>query len=303
MIRISLSIYTQMQRSQSKQKITMMRVARAATLTALSSHSNAFQIMSPTSRMTSLSPLFSDLKLERVSQFTGLYSHRHSHPTTTRMYFSRNNRDDDDESILSKTKNKLKSIVPSFLKPKSSLTVKEKAKDEVSSSIDKMLKDAPLGLRMMGKIISPIISSVAGNLAQTMEEQSRQMSDVLDDAKRYIVLDENAIKELGEPIEVGSPFSQSSRSMSVNGRTQSSINASFEVRGCRSGGVATVDSSDGKISSLFLNINGRTLSIDVTGSPKTTVSGGSSKRSSGLGKNRITDDDNIIDAEFVEKKI
>ena len=149
--------------------------------------------------------------------------------TSTRLFFSRNssNKSDKDKSIFDKTADKVKKFVPSFLKPKSSLTKKERAKDEVSSSIDKMLKDAPLGVRMMGKMISPIISSVAGNMAEAMEEQSRQMSDLLSDARMYIVSDSVVIQDLGEPIEVGSPFSQSSSSMNVNGKTTSRINASL----------------------------------------------------------------------------
>lgn len=206
-----------------------------------------------------------------------------------------------------KTTDKVKNLVPSFLKPKSSnLTQKEKAKNELSSSIDTMLKDAPLGVRMMGKMISPILSSVAGNLAKAMEEQSKQMSDLLSDARMYIVSDSVVSQELGEPIEVGSIFSQSSSSMNVNGRTSSRINASFEVRGSRGSVIASMDASDGKISNLLLNMNGRSVSINVTGMPKQTVSGSSPKgRSSGSGglkKNRVIDAE-IIDAEFVEKKV
>ena len=60
------------------------------------------------------------------------------------------------------------------------------------------------------------------------------------------------------------------------------------------------------MSSLF-KIKLRTLNINLTksASPKTTVSSSSSssKRTSGIGKNRVFNDDEIIDAEFVEKKV
>lgn len=280
----------------------------AAALTTLSgpyspSHAYAFQICHPNSAWKHIN-VKQEVSPQEQTQMRTLHRFQN---TSTRLFFSRNssNKSDKDKSIFDKTADKVKKFVPSFLKPKSSLTKKERAKDEVSSSIDKMLKDAPLGVRMMGKMISPIISSVAGNMAEAMEEQSRQMSDLLSDARMYIVSDSVVIQDLGEPIEVGSPFSQSSSSMNVNGKTTSRINASFEVRGSQGSGIATMDASDGKISQLLLNINGKRVHINVTGMPKQTVSGSSSKktsRSGGLGKNRIIDAE-IIDAEFVEKKV
>jgi len=293
---------------------TMLTYITAAALTTMSSSTvNAFQVSTsflPTTRGASCLPLPSMFVVD--SNYSGQnpswtrtqgFGYQHS---GSRLFFSRDNsrnsNDDEDKSFLGKVKN----LVPSFLKPKKDtgrLTQREKAKDQVSSSIDTMLKDAPLGVRMMGKMIKPIISSAVGSLAEAVEEQSRQMSDLLDDARMYIVSDQVAISELGEPIEVGSPFSQSSSTMSVNGKTKSSINASFEVRGTRGSGIATIDATDGKISSLSLNVNGRRFNIDVTGGPKSTTVGGSAKRGSGLGKNRVFNDDDIIDAEFVEKKV
>lgn len=192
-----------------------------------------------------------------------------------------------------------------------SITMKEQTKQDVSSSIDTIFKDAPLGVRMMGKMIKPIISSIAGNLAETMAEQSRQMKDILDDARGLIVQDNQAIQLLGEPIEIGSPFSQSSSTMSVNGQTRSNIQASFEVRGGRASGIVTIVACDGQINSLDMNIAGRNIVIDTTrraGSSSTFADDTmweSAKSSSpdGLGKNRQQGKpQDIIDVEFVDKK-
>ncbi len=247
------------------------------------------------------------------SSRSSTYSYGYSSTTTRTFFSSRNDHNNhNDENKKNSIKDKIKKFIPSFLKPKSMLTKREQTKQEtkqnISSSIDTVLKDAPLGIRMMGKMISPILSSVAGNLAEAMEEQSRQMEDMLNDARMYIVSDRDAVNALGEPVEVGSPFSQSSSSMNVNGRTSSRINASFEVRGSRSGGVATMDATDGKLSRLILNVNGRNINIGLTTSASvsgTTSSGSrsSSKSSSGIGKNRGFSEDDIIDAEFVEKKV
>ncbi len=209
-----------------------------------------------------------------------------------------------DKSFFGKVGDTVRSMLP-FGSKKGELTKKEQAKQDVSSSIDTVLKDAPLGVRMMGKLIKPLVSSVAGNIAQAMEEQSRQMSDLLGDARGLIVQDSRALDNLGEPIEMGSPFSQSSSTMSVNGKTRSSIQASFEVRGSRGSGVATMTATDGQIDQLSLNVNGRNLSIDTSPSSSSWSSasvaseGGSSR---GIGQNSRKNDD-IIDAEFVDKKV
>ncbi len=210
-----------------------------------------------------------------------------------------------DKSFFEKVGDSVRSILPFGGGKKGELTKKEQAKQDVSSSIDTVLKDAPLGVRMMGKLIKPLVSSMAGNIAQAMEEQSRQMSDLLGDARGLIVQDNRALDNLGEPIEMGSPFSQSSSTMSVNGKTRSSIQASFEVRGSRGSGVATMSATDGQIDQLSLNVNGRNLSISTspTSSSWSSASVASEGKSSrGIGKNSRMNDD-IIDAEFVDKTV
>ena len=239
--------------------------------------------------------------------------------SSPRLFFSQSNNDNEDsKSILKKVGQKLQKFVPSFLKKDGGKitvqTKREKAQKEISSSIDTMLKDAPLGLKLVGKMISPIISSVAGSVAQAMAEQQDQIQTTLNDAKNYILSDSDAIQALGgEPIYVNPPFSQSSSSMSVNGKTSSRINLSFEVGGSTGSGIASMDCTNGKIDQLVLNVNGRRLNINVRGSPTptNTISGGrstatvssSANRGSGLGKNRVLKNDEIIDVEFVDKKV
>lgn len=226
------------------------------------------------------------------------YRYHTKRQTQTRLFGT-------DKSFFEKVGDTVKSVLPFGGGKKGELTKKEQAKQDVSSSIDTVLKDAPLGVRMMGKLIKPLVSSMAGNIAQAMEDQSRQMSDLLGDARGLIVQDSRALDNLGEPIEMGSPFSQSSSTMSVNGKTRSSIQASFEVRGSRGSGVATMSATDGQIDQLSLNINGRNFSISTSPSSSSwssasVASEGMSSR--GIGKNSRKNDD-IIDAEFVDKTV
>lgn len=171
-----------------------------------------------------------------------------------------------------------------------------------------MLKDAPLGIRMMGKLMTPVVGNLVSGMAAAMEEQQQQMSDIIVDAKSYIVQDPEAAELLGEPVEIGNPFSQSSSTMTINDKTQSSLQASMEVRGNRGAGVATISAIDGRIDNLFLNINGRNIAVDITKRAAFNqgdyeyASKQSGKHSGGQGRNRNKNMDNVIDAEFVDKK-
>ena len=224
-----------------------------------------------------------------------------SKSSTSRLYSSWKDPSENDDSIVKKAGKKLKSFLPKFLggKEDEAQLAKKQAKSEISSGINTMLKDAPLGLRMIGKMAAPIIGSVVGQMASAMKEQSRQVGDALEDAKSFIVRDETACRLLGEPISVDPPFSQSSSSMSVNGQSSMTIQAQFQVQGSMVAGVATMEARDGEIVGLTLNVNGRNISIDVSGKgTKVSVVGSTS----GVGKNRKkSKDDDIIDVEFCDK--
>jgi hypothetical protein len=101
--------------------------------------------------------------------------------------------------------------------------------------------------------------------------QSLQSSDMLKEARLRIVEDEVIRTKLGEPLEVSPPFSQSSSMSSVsittnNGRqnenkASTKVRARFQVGGPYGTGVATMDSVDGMIRSLVVDVNGVTVRI------------------------------------------
>ena len=217
--------------------------------------------------------------------------------------------------MLEKAADKVKSAVPDgvkkFLPSKWFRTDEEKRaaierkrrQDEISGALDQTLKDAPLGVRLMGKAAGKIFSKVASGLAETMEEQSRQMEDLLQDARSYIVADGMASSVLGEPITVGMPFSQSSSTSVINGAKSVNIQASFEAAGSRSAGVATMVANGNGIQRLRLDVAGRSFEVDTRGGrPPSNVGGGGyvSGQSSPNKKGDIIDAE-IIDAEYREK--
>eukprot|EP00591_Stephanopyxis_turris_P010057 CAMPEP_0195508796 /NCGR_PEP_ID=MMETSP0794_2-20130614/1912_1 /TAXON_ID=515487 /ORGANISM="Stephanopyxis turris, Strain CCMP 815" /LENGTH=272 /DNA_ID=CAMNT_0040635855 /DNA_START=426 /DNA_END=1244 /DNA_ORIENTATION=- len=244
--------------------------------------------------------------------------------TNSRLYgsfYNNNNRrnDNDDGGFLSNAFNKVKEVGSKVLStewidPKKAEIERLKAEierlkkernGEISGGINNMLNDAPLSVPMIGQLISPLFSG----LAESLGEQARQVEELLDDARMLIAADANACQVLGEPISIGAPMSQSSSSVSVNGRQKTSVQVSFNVGGSFQGGVATMTASgEGNkavIDWLSLNVAGRYYDIDVSG--RTTQWGGassysSSGKSENLGRNSNIDKNNVIDAEFVEKK-
>ena len=218
----------------------------------------------------------------------------------TRLYSSFRGGNDEKEGFLSKIANKAKSVLP-FLKSEKEAKAaieRKQVKNEVKGGIDTMLKDAPLGVRMMGKMIAPIIGSVASNLAEAAAEQGRQMEELLNEAQTLIMLDDQAVQLLGEPIQVGSPFSQSSSTTTINGNTTKNIQASFQVGGSYGSGIATMVANEAGISNLTLQAGGRSFGINTNTIGRSVNSG----RSENLGRNTNFGKDDIIDAEFVEKK-
>ena len=175
--------------------------------------------------------------------------------------------------------------------------VRKEMKQELSSNISAVLKDAPLAIRMLGSLVAPIVSS----FASVIQEQQAQTQDLLDDARDYILSDPVATAALGEPIMIQQPFSQSSSSVSINGRSSSQVQASFHVEGTRQLGVATMVASDGVIQRLTLNVGGRVMDISLFKSASVSQDViGNSRSSSRIGKNPIKKSD-VIDVEFVDK--
>lgn len=216
--------------------------------------------------------------------------------------------DNNDNNKRNKGKGLLNKIVEtskSFL-PKSWLSKNDEQKEsqiigrrnddgrDIEKGISALLKNTPFPVRMLGKMIAPIVSS----MAEQLSEQSRVLDDVLVEAQNMILLDSKATTALGgRSIEFGSPFSQSSSTVSINGKSTTNIKASFPVQGPVSSGIVSVSASGSKIDSLTLEVAGRYYYIDLV--QKNKFSQSSSTR---IGKNSKVREDDIIDAEFVEKK-
>lgn len=260
----------------------------AAAVGSLAGSSHAFMVVSPLTTASSsarshvVSP-HSHASHNSVIQHSNLQ---------TRLFFSK--KEDDDWSnlkrsagnLVKKGAEKIKSILPfgKTEEEKQAAMIKREQKEALNS----MMKDLPFPIRMAGKMIAPLLSNVAQELAQ----QSKAAQGVLEEARVRLVNDDALISELGEPLQVGQPFSQSSSSMSINGKSTTKVQASFQVAGPYGSGVATMDSSNNEITSLIVNVNGRSMSIR-------SRSGNAFRRSSA--GNRAKDDD-VIEAEIIEKK-
>jgi len=217
----------------------------------------------------------------------------HQRPTTSRLFFSQQQDNDNDwqtfkragGNLLKKGVGKIKSLIP-FGEETRAEMIKKERKEEITSGLNTMLKDMPLPIRMMGRMVSPLLARAAEEIA----EQTAQARDMLDEARIRLADDSGLAEELGGPLRVGEPFSQSSSTMVVNGRSTARVQASFQVVGPRGSGIATMESMNGEITSLNVNANGRNMSI---GSRR----GGNDFRMASSSK-----DDNIIEAEIIEKK-
>jgi hypothetical protein len=76
----------------------------------------------------------------------------------------------------------------------------------------------------------------------------------------------------------------------INGQRSARLQAQFQVVGTRQSGVATLETNNGEIRSLTVNVNGRTISVDSCGS-KNIYGNFSGKKG-----------DDYIEAEIIEKK-
>jgi len=222
-----------------------------------------------------------------------LYPHTSLVPNyQSRLYFSRKEEDNDWKTfkkaggnLIKRGAEKIKSLNPfgKSEEEKRAAIIQKERKDEIKGGINAMLKDMPLPVRMMGRMVSPLLAKAADQMA----EQSRQAQEMLVDARDRITNDPILAEQLGKPIQVGQPFAQSSSSTVINGQSSARVNAQFQVAGPYGNGIATMESRNNQISSLTVNVNGRNISV---GSARGVKSSGSSKNG------------NIIEAEIIEKK-
>lgn len=224
---------------------------------------------------------------------------------SSRCYFAsplRNNndnrQDEKPKGIFGKLGKALTSVFGSSEERKekaAALERKREVKNQVNDGVDEMLRGAPLGVRMLGKmLVKPLMGSLASNLAEGMAAQAKTMEQILEDAQRLIMNDAAVVDALGTPIQIGTPFSQSSSMVTVNGQTQSRIELAMNVAGTKRNGVARVMANgESGVSQLIVEAGGRVFNVNVSSS---SSSSGAAKKMSSFSS------DDIIDAEIIVDK-
>jgi hypothetical protein len=201
------------------------------------------------------------------------------------------------KSAGSKVKDVAKSVLPSSwfqsAKEKEAAMENKRIEKQVRGSLKEIFKDAPLPIRMLGGIVGPIMSSVMSKLSKTIADQQEVVEALLDEARSYITGNEEVENVLGQPVTVGSAFSQSSSSTSINGQTSSHVELGFPVSGPRGSVMGRLIAINGKIQQLEIQAAGQVIQVALR-RPSQFFSGGT-KRSSDSGK--------IIEAEIIEKEI
>lgn len=217
---------------------------------------------------------------------------------TTRHFSSRNNNDNDDKGgggWLDTITNTAKSILPSTWfqseKEKQKAIERQRVRDEVNGGLQQMLKDAPLPIRMMGSMVGPLMSSAMSSMAESMAEQQKTVEEYMAQARMALQADEAVTRVLGEPVQVGAPFSQSSSTQSINGQTTTRVEIGFPVNGPRESGMAQLSATQDGLQRLTVQAAGRQISVNLN-APR----GGPRKFSS-----RSDNKDDVIEAEIIDK--
>ena len=227
-------------------------------------------------------------------------SYVHGSLPTTRHYSSRRNDEEGGGGVLSTIKNAAKSVAKTILpsswfqtdKEKQQAIERKRYRDEVNGGIKELLKDAPLPIRMMGSMVGPLFSSAMSTMAESLAEQQKTVEDYMSQARLCLQTDEAVVRLLGDPIQVGSPFSQSSSTSSINGQTTTRVEIGFPVSGSRGSGVAQLSATEAGLQRLVLQAEGRQINVSLSSKPFQKF-----PRS----KNDKNDDDGIIEAEIIEK--
>ena len=232
-------------------------------------------------------------------------NHRLFSPTctsspTTRHFSSRNNNNNNNDDkggggLLDTITNAAKSILPSTWfqseKEKQKAIERQRVRDEVNGGLQQMLKDAPLPIRMMGRMVGPLMSSAMSSMAESMAEQQQTVEEYMAQARMALQADEAVTRVLGEPLQVGAPFSQSSSTQSINGQTTTRVEIGFPVNGPRGSGMAQLSATQDGMQRLIVQAAGRQISVNLN-APR----GGPRKFSS-----RNDNNDDVIEAEIIDK--
>ncbi|KAL7555735.1 hypothetical protein ACA910_005150 [Epithemia clementina (nom. ined.)] len=251
-------------------------------------------------------------------------NHRRSYSTTpTRLFWnSRNNNNNNNDNnsggggILSTLKRAAQSILPSRWFPKSEEEQRREAmvkqerefQKEVSGGLTELLRGAPLPIRMLGSLMTPLFSSALSSLAQAAQEQQATVNQVLDQATICLVQDATVRQVLGDPVQVASssPLSQRSATSTINGQTTQQIQVTVPISGSLDTGIATITATERGLQSIRVQAqrSGRILQVPTTTTTtsRTTVTGGGGGGPSWNKKKYNGEDDNIIEAEIIEKK-
>ena len=242
-------------------------------------------------RNTILLPRTSFLNQDRNSG-TRLYF-----SSSTRLYFSSSRKDDGDEGLFSIVGNAVKSALPTKWfgsdEEKQKLQRRQEMKDQVTGGLDQVFKDAPLPIKMMGKVVGPLMGNLMSTLAETVADQQRTTEALLEEAQGYLIADPVVVDTLGEGIRLGTPFSQSSSTTSINGKTQSRVELALPVSGNRASGVAKLLATQDGISQILVEAGGRAINVSLTFSQQGP---GFSSFSS------PSNYDNVIEAQIIDKK-
>ena len=189
-------------------------------------------------------------------------------------------------------------------KEKLEIERKKEVKSKIQGELNDLLKGAPLPIRTFVKYaVAPMLGKLASKVAEGVEAQRKTMEKIVDDTRSYLLNDDEITNLLGVPIQLGTPFAQSSSSASINGRRQTRIEFSLEVSGPKNNGVVRVLATGEGIGQLLVESTGKIYNIDIS-----SKGGGRKKKKKKVGRgssspksNWNNDKGQIIDAEIVDK--
>jgi hypothetical protein len=257
--------------------------------------------------------------------------------TTTRSYSSsnlrnrsNNNDDDNNNDNENRKRNELfgfrraaksaaRKVLPTkwfgSKEEKEALERKQLVKDRVKGELDQMLKGAPLFIQMFGKYIAaPMMGKIASKLAEVGRQQQETMEAILDEARTSLLNDPEMVELLGKPLQIGTPFSQRSSTTVINGMRQMRTEFAVEISGPIGSGACRIIATNEGIGQLLVESNGKVYNIDLTSrgtmssssksysSSKSPSSKSRSSSKSSASRFRGDDDDNIIEAEIIDKE-
>jgi len=184
---------------------------------------------------------------------------------------------------------------------KEALERKQLVKSRVQGELDQMLKGAPLPIKMFAKYVAaPMMGKIASTVAEAGRQQQETMEAILDEARELLLNDSEIVGLLGTPIQIGMPFSQMSSTTVINGRRQMRSEFSVEISGPIGNGVSRIVASNEGIGQLLLESNGKMYNVDL--SSRGRMKSASPKKPKSCGKYSGNDDDNIIEAEIIDKE-